>query len=120
MTRSGRIAALVFAIVASSLAGGAATTQPATRPAQNTLAKPADIAKMNAAMPMDVILKGNFNRHVLVFGRAADYVHGSIPLGCDAVAALGHTSGAYTATISYDPAAFSPSSLANFDAVVLV
>ena len=57
-------------------------------------------------------------RNILVYGNANGFVHSSIPLGEQTVAALGTKTGAWTATISNDPAVFDD--LKKYDAIVLV
>jgi hypothetical protein len=54
---------------------------------------------------------------VLVFDRTEGYVHASIPFGDEALVRLGEKTGAYTANVSAEMAAFSPASLASYDAV---
>lgn len=81
-------------------------------------AKPGDLAKMQEALPASAPAKPLAHRSVLVYGNANGFVHSSIPLGEQTIAALGAKTGAWTATISNDPASFDE--LKNFDAVVLV
>lgn len=57
-------------------------------------------------------------RRVLIFYRTDGYVHASIPYGIEALTQLGAVTGAYTADASEDLAAFSPSRLAAYDAVI--
>jgi hypothetical protein len=97
--------------------------------AQQREARPADVQKMEAAVPTEAAVKPEKARKVLVFGRTgpktatqgAGFVHSSIPLGCAAVKAMGEKTGAYSAEISYDPSLFDDmNKLEQFDAVVLV
>src|SRR5580658_9581346 len=108
----------VFALIA--LLTVAATTAPTSLPtAQNTTPNPTDVAKMLTALPGPGLVPKTA-RHVLVFGRATGWVHPSIPIACAAFAAMGPHAGAYQATISYDPAIFTPDSLRQFDAIALI
>ncbi len=81
-------------------------------------AKPEDLRKMNAALPEEALAKPAHPRNVLVYGNANGFVHSSIPLGEQTVAAPGAKTGAWSATISNDPAVFDE--LGKYDAVVLV
>lgn len=83
-------------------------------------AKPADLAKMQKALPTQAPATPAKPRKVLVYGNAQGFVHSSIPLGEKTIAALGEKTGAWTATISQDPAVFDIESLSQYDAVVLV
>ena len=73
---------------------------------------------MQAALPASAPAKPAHPRNVLVYGNANGFVHSSIPLGEQTIAALGTKTGAWTATISEDPAVFDD--LQKFDAIVLV
>jgi len=80
--------------------------------------KEADVQKMEAALPDKAYAKPEKARKVLIYGNANGYVHSSIPLGEVTIEKLGEKTGAWTGTISNDPAAFDD--LKNYDAVVLV
>ena len=77
-----------------------------------------DLAKIRLAAPYDAPAKPLKARRVLVFSRADGYYHDSIPWGAAALKILGEKSGAYTATLSDDPAMFDRQKLFEFDAVV--
>ena len=79
----------------------------------------ADLEKIRAAAPHDVAAKPKSQRKVLVFSRALGYYHDSIPWGAAAIRVLGEKTGAYTATLSDDPAVFDRQGLSGFDAVVM-
>jgi type 1 glutamine amidotransferase/mono/diheme cytochrome c family protein/glucose/arabinose dehydrogenase len=81
-------------------------------------AQPEDLEKMDAALPRGAYAKPPHARKILIYGNANGFVHSSIPLGEQAIAALGASTGAWTATISNDPAVFDD--LKDFDAIVLV
>ena len=68
------------------------------------LACPADVEKMMAALPDTAPAKPQRPRHILVLGRAAGFVHSSIPLAAKFVEAAGTKTGAWKTTISYNAA----------------
>jgi type 1 glutamine amidotransferase len=74
---------------------------------------------MQSALPANAAVVPSQLRRVLVFGKAEEYVHSSIPLAAAAVEALGKRTSAFATTISYDPADFTPPNLRRFDAVIL-
>jgi type 1 glutamine amidotransferase len=87
---------------------------------QGKTPKEDDVKKVEAALPEKASVAPKKAHKVLVFGRAAGFVHSSIPLGCKAVELLGKKTGAYEATTSYDPADFTADNLKQYDAIVLV
>ncbi len=108
-------------LAASACVGGLLFVSEArAQRAQPTTPKPDDVAKVREALPSEAPAKPAKPRSVLVFGKAAGFVHSSIPLGCEAVKLMGDKTGAYKATISYDPAMFDPQTLSQFDAIILV
>ena len=78
-----------------------------------------DVDKMMAALPSQAPAKPQKPRKVLVLGRAAGYVHSSIPLAAKTVEALGSKTGAWSTTITYDAADFNAANLKQYDAVFL-
>ena len=56
---------------------------------------------------------------MLVLGKAAGFVHSSIPLAARTVEALGNKTGAWTTTITYDAADINTENLKQYDAVFL-
>jgi type 1 glutamine amidotransferase len=86
--------------------------------AANKPAKPEDLAKMEAALPEKAPASPKKARKVLVYGNAQGFVHSSIALGEETIAKMGEKTGAYTSTISDDPAVFDD--LSGYDAVMLV
>ena len=106
-----------FGLCGSMLAGLSAFA-PRADGADQPTPKEADVTKMKEALPDKAPAKPEKARKVLVYGNANGFVHGSIPLGCETIKDLGEKTGAWTATISYDPAAFD--NLKDYDAVVLV
>jgi hypothetical protein len=80
--------------------------------------KPEDVKKVEAALPEKAPATPKKARKVLIFGNAQGFVHSSIELGEETIAKLGEKTGAYTSTISNDPAVFDD--LSGYDAVMLV
>jgi type 1 glutamine amidotransferase len=107
----------------------AALPQPAAPPAgagggrgaapQNQIPKPEDVAKMMAALPGKAPAKPKQPRKVLVLAKAAGFVHSCIPLAAKTVEAMGNKTGAWTTTITYDPAAITAENLKQYDLIFL-
>ena len=87
--------------------------------AQNQTPKPEDLQAMMAALPDSAPAKPQQPRKVLVLGKAAGFVHSSIPLAAKTVEALGTKTGAWTTTITYDPADINTQNLKQYDAIFL-
>ena len=58
-------------------------------------------------------------RKVLVLGKSAGFVHSSIPLAARTVEELGKKTGAWSTTITYDPADINAQNLKQYDAIFL-
>jgi len=101
----------------ASIHGFCAMTIAVVSPVQAEI-PPEDLQKIRAAAPFDAPAKPKKPRKLLVFSLANDYRHQSIPWGAEAFRILGQKSGAYTATLSDDPAMFDRDKLATFDAVL--
>ncbi|SPF37088.1 Calcium-binding EF-hand-containing protein [Candidatus Sulfopaludibacter sp. SbA4] len=86
---------------------------------QNQTPNPADVEKMMAALPDKAPAKPKRPRKVLVLAKAAGFVHSSIPLAAKTVDAMGTKTGAWTTTVTYDPAAISAENLKQYDLVFL-
>ena len=104
----------------------AALPQPVPNPAaargpqpQNQVAKPEDVEKMMAALPDKAPAKPKQPRKVLVLAKAAGFVHSCIPLAAKTMEALGTKTGAWTATVTYDPAAITEENLKQYDLLFL-
>ncbi|MEP6593472.1 MAG: ThuA domain-containing protein, partial [Acidobacteriota bacterium] len=80
---------------------------------------PDDVTKMMAALPATAPAKPARARKVLVLGNARGYVHSSIPLAAKTIEALGRKTGAWTTTITYDPADINAKNLEQYDALFL-
>ncbi len=72
-----------------------------------------------AALPDSAPAKPRQPRKVLVLAKAAGFVHSSIPLAAKTVEALGQKTGAWSATITYDPADIGAANLKQYDLVFL-
>lgn len=86
---------------------------------QNQTPNPADVQAMMAALPDTAPAKPKQPRKVLVLGKAAGFVHSSIPLAARTVEALGTRTGAWSTTITYDPANINEQNLKQYDAIFL-
>ena len=78
-----------------------------------------DLRQMLAAVPEKAPATPAQPRRVLVLGRAAGFVHSSIPLAARTVEALGANTGSWTTTITFNPADINTANLANYDLVFL-
>ena len=89
------------------------------RGAQNQTPRPADVEKMMAALPEKAPAKPKQPRKVLVLAKAVGFVHSCIPLAAKTVEALGTKTGAWTTTITYDPAMITAENLKQYDLIFL-
>ncbi|MCX7885901.1 MAG: ThuA domain-containing protein [Verrucomicrobiae bacterium] len=81
---------------------------------------PAELHKINAAVPARASAKPQKTRRILVFWRCEGFFHGSgIAGGNKAIELMGQKTGAYTADFSRDYEVFEPANLQKYDAVVL-
>jgi hypothetical protein len=74
---------------------------------------------MVAALPDKAPAPPKRPRRVLVLGYAAGYVHSSIPMAARTIEEMGKKTGAWAATITYDPADINEKNLAQYDAIFL-
>jgi uncharacterized protein len=79
----------------------------------------ADVKKMLAALPAKAPAAPQKARKVLVLGRAAGFAHSSRPLAAATIVEMGKKTGAWTADVTYDAAAFTADNLKQYDAVFL-
>jgi type 1 glutamine amidotransferase len=86
---------------------------------QNQVPRPEDVQAMMAALPAQAPVKPRRPRRVLVLGRAAGYVHSSIPLAARTIEEMGRKTGAWATTITYDAADINEKNLAQYDALFL-
>jgi type 1 glutamine amidotransferase len=111
-----QLAAAVNAALPQPVPPAAAGRGPAP---QNQIAKPEDVEKMMAALPDKAPAKPKQPRKVLVLAKAAGFVHSCIPLAAKTVEALGAKTGAWSATVTYDPAAITAENLKQYDLLFL-
>lgn len=107
---------LFVAIIAGALSVSAFAQQ------QRGAVTPEQLQKITAAMPDKAAAQPQKARKLLVFNLCGPrgFVHDSIPHGTKAMEIMGQKTGAWTTTVSNDPAVFEPESLNQFDAVVMV
>ncbi|MCX6626025.1 MAG: ThuA domain-containing protein, partial [Candidatus Solibacter sp.] len=86
---------------------------------QNQTPNTADVEKMTAALPGKAPAKPKKPRKVLVLSKASGFVHSCIPLAARTVEALGVKTGAWTTTVSYDPAIITAENLKQYDLLFL-
>jgi type 1 glutamine amidotransferase len=92
---------------------------PGEAPPQNQTPRPADVTAMMAALPDSAPAKPRQPRKVLVLGRAAGFVHSSIPLAARTIEEIGKKTGAWSTTITYDAADINDANLKQYDAIFL-
>lgn len=92
---------------------------PGEAPPQNQTPRPEDVSAMMAALPDSAPAKPKQPRKVLVLGRAAGFVHSSIPLAARTIEELGRKTGAWSTTITYDAADVNDANLKQYDAIFL-
>ena len=78
-----------------------------------------DVTAMMAALPDKAPAKPKQPRKVLVLGRAAGFVHSSIPLAARTIEEIGKKTGAWSTTITYDAADINDANLKQYDAIFL-
>jgi type 1 glutamine amidotransferase len=81
--------------------------------------KPEDVEKMMAALPDSAPAKPKSPRKILVLSKAAGFVHSCIPLVATTMEEMGKKTGAWTATVTYDPAAITADNLKQYDLIFL-
>ena len=86
---------------------------------QNQTPKAEDVEKMLAALPASAPAKPKQPRKVLVLSKCAGFVHSCIPLAAKTVEALGSRTGAWTTTVTYDPAFITAENLKQYDLLFL-
>jgi len=114
-------AALLLALGTSVILAAQAPEPPACGGRSNNprSACASDVDRMTAALPDKAPARPQKPRKVLVLGRAAGYVHSSIPLAAKTIEAMGARTGAWTATTTYDAADINTANLAQYDAIFL-
>jgi type 1 glutamine amidotransferase len=87
--------------------------------AQNQTPQPEHVQAMVAALPASAPVKPRQPRRVLVLGKAAGFVHSSIPIAGRTIEEMGKKTGAWSTTITYDPADINEANLKQYDAIFL-
>ena len=82
--------------------------------------KPADLDKINQALPQKSVASPKKARKILIFSKTNGFRHGSIETGAKSLTLLGEKTGAYTAIHSEDDSHFEPEKLKQFDAVLML
>jgi type 1 glutamine amidotransferase len=78
-----------------------------------------DYVAMLDNLPSKAYAKPKKARKVLVLAHASGFIHSSIPLAGETVKAMGEKTGAWSTTITYDPAEITAENLAGYDAIFL-
>ena len=78
-----------------------------------------DVIAMEDATPTKAFATPKQARKVLVLCKAAGFVHSSIPLAAAAIKEMGDRTGAWSTTITYDPADITAANLQQYDLVFL-
>jgi type 1 glutamine amidotransferase/HEAT repeat protein len=78
-----------------------------------------EVQQIQDALPKKATVKPAKKRKLLVFSLATGFKHDSIPYGEKAFELMGNATGAYEPTLSTDMAVFEPSSLKQFDAILM-
>ncbi|MGH9448016.1 MAG: ThuA domain-containing protein, partial [Terriglobia bacterium] len=78
-----------------------------------------DVIAMEDAVPTKAYATPKKARKILVLCKAAGFVHSSIPLAAAAVKEIGDRTGAWSTTITYDPAEINAQNLQQYDLVFL-
>jgi type 1 glutamine amidotransferase len=78
-----------------------------------------DVIAMEDAVPTKAYATPKQARKVLVLCKAAGFVHSSIPLAAAAIKEMGDRTGAWSTTITYDPADITAANLQQYDLVFL-
>ncbi|MDE3178709.1 MAG: ThuA domain-containing protein [Acidobacteriota bacterium] len=79
-----------------------------------------DVVAMDDAVPTKAYATPKKARKILVLCKAAGFVHSSIPLAAAAIKEIGDRTGAWSTTITYDPADINAQNLQQYDLVFLV
>jgi len=78
-----------------------------------------DVVAMEDAVPTKAYATPKQARKILVLCKAAGFVHSSIPLAAATIKELGDRTGAWSTTITYDPAEINAQNLQHYDLVFL-
>ena len=100
-------------------AGGGGFFPGQGRGAQPQTPDPAHVQAMLAALPAKAPAKPKQPRKVLVLCKAGGFVHSSIPLAAKTIEEMGKKTGAWSTTITFDPADINETNLKQYDAIFL-
>lgn len=78
-----------------------------------------DVIAMDDAVPTKAYATPKQARKILVLCKAAGFVHASIPLAAATIKEIGDRTGAWSTTITYDPADINANNLQQYDLVFL-
>src|SRR5690348_5278961 len=78
-----------------------------------------DVIAMEDALPTKAYATPKQPRKVLVLAKAAGFVHSNIPLAAQTVKEMGEKTGAWSTTITYDPAEITADNLKQYDLIFL-
>jgi type 1 glutamine amidotransferase len=92
---------------------------PTAPPPQNQTPEPEHVTAMVASLPAKAPVTPKQPRKVLVLGKADGFVHSSIPIAARTIEEMGKKYGAWTTTITYDPADINEANLKQYDAIFL-
>ena len=114
------VAALCTTLVISAQSGRADEPGLSTDMQSKIDHLPADLVKaIDPALPTAPVVKPAKPRKLLVYMESKGYYHDSIPICGLVLKKLGEKTGAWTATITDDPAVWTPETLAKYDAVFM-
>jgi len=102
---------VIFATAASVILGLTSSAMAAVNPA--------DLEKVEAALPDKPTAKPAKPRKILVINLCHGFRHGSIPLGAATLSLMGEKTGAFTTDDTDDLGTLTPENLAKYDAVCL-
>lgn len=86
---------------------------------QNQTPWPWDVVAMEDAVPTRPYATPKSARKILVLCKASGFVHSSIPLAAATIKEIGDKTGAWSTTITYDPADITSDNLKQYDLVFL-
>ena len=115
----GKDGGLGFGEVFAGLAAVVPASAAAVAQVQSGTPHSEHVEAMRAALPARAPSKPRQARRVLVLGRAAGWVHSSIPLAARTIEEMGKKTGAWSTTITYDAADITEENLKQYDAIVL-
>jgi type 1 glutamine amidotransferase len=107
---------LTQAQIAAGLSDGLGVPAPAIG---GRVASETDVQEMLKALPSAAPARPVRPRQVLVLADSPGFTHSSIPLAARTIEELGRKTGAWSTTVTYDPAVITVENLGQFDAILL-